>query len=85
MNYTGWLQIVLSYNIKDSMDIRVEDSFELSEEKILSVLTEHSPEINETITDKTGIVRIIKQKKDEFELSTGGGKVKSVIDVRKKA
>jgi phenylacetate-coenzyme A ligase PaaK-like adenylate-forming protein len=83
IGYTGWLQIVLSYNTKDSMEIRVEDNFSVSEAETLSVLKAHSPEVAETLDDNTGSIRIIKQSKDTFELSTGGGKVRSVIDLRK--
>ena len=83
MGYTGWIQIVLSYNSKDSMEIRVEDNLSVSEEEALAVLKEYSPEVAETLEDNTGNISIIKQSKDAFELSTGGGKVRSVIDLRK--
>lgn len=83
IGYTGWLQIILSYNTKDSMEIRVEDNISVSEAEALCVLKAHSPEVAETLEDNTGNISIIKQSKDAFELSTGGGKVRSVIDLRK--
>ena len=48
----------------------------------LMILREKYPEINECLTDSTGVVEIKKQPKDQFELSSGGGKVRSVIDRR---
>ena len=83
IGYTGWLQIILSYNTKDSMEIRVEDNISVSEKEALAILAAHSPEVAETLEDNTGNISIIKQSKDAFELSTGGGKVRSVIDLRK--
>ena len=50
--------------------------------EILKFLKDNYPEINECLTDKTGIVNIVKQDKDSFELSSGGGKIRSVIDRR---
>lgn len=83
MNYTGWIQIVLSYADGDNMSIYVESDFPYSEQETIDILKENYGEIAECITDKTGAIHIIKQDKEQFKLSTGGGKVKSVIDCRK--
>lgn len=83
MDYSGWIQIILSYNTKDSMEIRVENNLSVSEKEALATLAAHSPEVAETLGDNTGNISIVKQSKDAFELSTGGGKVRSVIDLRK--
>lgn len=85
MSYNGWLQVILSYDRLSVMTICVEEDFKMEEAKVLEVLKENYPEINECLTDKTGEVKIVKQSKDSFELSSGGGKVRSVIDRRNKA
>ena len=59
-----------------------EEDFAYEEDKALEILREKYPEINECLTDSTGVVEIKKQPKDQFELSSGGGKVRSVIDRR---
>lgn len=82
MDYTGWLQLILDYETVSLMTICVEEDFALEEEKALSVLREHSPEIEECLRDETGTVRIRRQAREEFVLSTGGGKVRSVVDRR---
>ena len=82
MNYNGWLQVILSYDKLSVMTIYVEADFMLSDTEILKFLKDNYPEINECLTDKTGIVNIVKQDKDSFELSLRGGKVRSVIDRR---
>ena len=85
MGYTGWLQVTLSYDGMSTMKIGVEKDFALTEEEALKVLKENYPEIDECLTDKTGVVKVIGQDKDAFVLSSGGGKVRSVIDLRTKA
>ena len=85
MGYTGWLQIVLSYTDTSSMKIFTEKDLGYTEAEALKVLADNYPEILEILTDKTGTVEVIKQEKDMFELSTGGGKVRSVIDLRMKS
>ena len=75
----------MSYDRLSVMTICVEEDFKMEEAKVLEVLKENYPEINECLTDKTGEVKIVKQSKDSFELSSGGGKVRSVIDRRNKA
>lgn len=85
MDYTGWLQVVLRYDTTSCMDIFVETDFSYTEDEAVKILAEHYSEIQECLTDKTGIVAVKKQEKDEFELSTGGGKVRSVIDRRMQA
>ena len=82
MNYNGWLQIILSYDKLSVMTICVEPDFLSDDTEALKILKENYPEINECLTDKTGEVKLKKQGKDSFELSSGGGKVKSVIDRR---
>ena len=82
MNYTGWLQVVLSYDITSYMTICVEQDFAYSEEEAVKILADNYPEIEESLRDNTGKVVVIKQAKEQFELSTGGGKVRSVIDKR---
>ncbi len=81
-DYTGWIQVELSYDTADCMNIYVENDFRYSEKDAIDILSREYPEISECLTDKTGIISVIKQAKDDFELSTGGGKVKSVIDKR---
>ncbi len=83
LHYTGWLQIVLDYKDTDCMTIYVEPDFASSEQDAVVVLAQHYAEIAECTTDKTGTVSVVKQDKNRFELSTGGGKVKNVIDRRK--
>ena len=46
------------------------------------ILKEQYPEIEECMRDDTGNVRIVLQERDAFLLSTGGGKVRSVVDRR---
>lgn len=82
LGYTGWLQLILCYAEADCMEIHVETDFAYSEGEAIEILAAHYPEIAECITDKTGILRIIKQDKEDFALSSGGGKVRSVIDRR---
>ena len=48
----------------------------------VSDLRNKYPEIEESLRDNTGKVVVIKQAKEQFELSTGGGKVRSVLDKR---
>lgn len=83
MNYTGWLQVVLSYEGLSCMTLCVENEFALSEDGGMKILCEHYPEIAECMRDKTGKIKIVKQERDKFILSTGGGKVRSVVDNRK--
>ena len=82
MNYNGWLQIVLTYDSTDCMTIYVENDFNTSEKEVLDILFDNYSEIAECLNDKTGTVRIVTQDKESFELSSGGGKVRSVIDKR---
>lgn len=82
MDYTGWLQVVLSYDEADCMTICVEPDLVCSEKQAIEILAVHYPEIAECTTDKTGIVCVIKQEKERFALSTGGGKIRTVIDGR---
>lgn len=82
MDYTGWLQILLDYETVSLMTICVEEDFAYDDEAALAVLREHSPEIDECLRDKTGVVRIQRQSREAFVLSTGGGKVRSVVDRR---
>lgn len=82
MGYTGWLQALLDYEAVSVMTICVEQDFAYEEEKALNVLRENYPEIEECLRDKTGSVRIVRQEREAFVLSTGGGKVRSVVDRR---
>ncbi|MBR4869089.1 MAG: AMP-binding protein [Clostridia bacterium] len=82
MGYTGWLQITLSYNGLSTMTIGTEKDLGVSQEQAVAILKQHYAEINECLTDKTGMVTVVKQEKDDFVLSSGGGKVRSVIDLR---
>lgn len=84
MDYTGWLQVILSYDTLSRMDIYVEPDFSYSEEEAVNILAQNYGEIEECIRDKTGVVNVIRQDREMFELSTGGGKVRSVIDRRTK-
>ena len=85
MDYTGWLQVTLDYDGVSTMTIACENQLSISESEALSILKESYAEINECLTDKTGVVKVIKQEKDKFVLSSGGGKVRSVIDLRTKS
>ncbi|MCL1941765.1 MAG: hypothetical protein FWG09_07465, partial [Synergistaceae bacterium] len=78
LNYAGNLQIVLEYKEKDTMKICVDKGTDT--EKFLDALSAHSPEISESLGDKTGAVLISQQ--DEFIMSSAGGKVRSVVDLR---
>lgn len=82
MGYTGWLQALLDYDTVSVMTICVEQDFAYEEEKALTILRENYPEIEECLRDKTGLVRIVRQEREAFVLSTGGGKVRSVVDRR---
>ncbi len=82
MNYNGWLQVMLSYDIISCMTIYVEKDFGVSESEAIKTLAESYPEIAECLRDKTGSVTVILQEKEKFILSSGGGKVRSVIDNR---
>lgn len=82
LGYTGWLQVLLDYDGISVMTICVEQDFAHEEEAALAVLREHYPEIEECLRDKTGTVRIVRQDREAFVLSTGGGKVRSVVDRR---
>lgn len=82
MNYTGWIQTVLTYEDLSCMTLYVENEFELSEDDGIEILCNKYPEIAECIRDKTGKVKIVKQEKDKFIFSTGGGKIRSVVDNR---
>lgn len=85
LNYTGWLQILLDYNEISCMTVCVENDLSLSEAEALELLRQSYPEIEECLTDKTGDVKIVKQDREKFILSSGGKKVRSVIDSRIKA
>ncbi len=78
LNYAGNLQIVLEYRERDTMKICVDS--EIDTEIFLNVLSSHSPEIGETLTDKAGEVLISPQ--NEFIMSSAGGKVRNVVDLR---
>ena len=82
MDYTGWLQIVLTYDELSKMTICVEEDFALSAEKAVEILCANYPEMLECTRDKTGIIEVAKQSKDSFVFSTGGGKVRSIVDKR---
>jgi len=82
MNYMGYVQILLSYDGTSLMEICVEDDFAVTCEQALETLAEKYPEIAEILRDNTGHITVIKQARDKFELSSGGGKVRSVIDRR---
>lgn len=84
-DYHGWLQIVLDYESTSRMTVCVEESFGLDENEAVSLLAEQYAEIKECLTDKTGTVLLRKQAAEGFALSSAGGKVKSVVDLRTKA
>ena len=64
------------------MTIFTEKDLAYSEEEAVKIVSDNYPEIEECLRDGTGKVIVIKQDKDKFELSSGGGKVRSVIDKR---
>ena len=82
MNYAGWLQIILTNEGAGTMNICVEPEFAYDNTKALEILSAEYPEIAEILGDNTGTITVVKQERDRFELSTGGGKVRSVIDRR---
>jgi hypothetical protein len=79
VEYAGNLQIVLEYAERDSMKIRVDKGADTK--AIIDALTERSSEIKECIADKTGIVSV--EASDSFIMSSAGGKVRNVVDLRK--
>ena len=84
MSYTGWLQVILSYDGLSSMTVCTEQDLAVTEEDAVQLLCSHYPELMECVTDKTGKIAVVKQPKESFLLSTGGGKVRSVVDKRTK-
>lgn len=84
MSYTGWLQVILSYDDLSIMTICVEKDFANTESEAIEILCKNYPELMECTTDKTGIIKLKIQDKEDFILSTGGGKVRSVVDKRTK-
>lgn len=82
MGYTGWLQILLDYDTVSMMTICAEKDLAYTGEDALKILMECYPEIEESMRDETGIVKIVLQERDAFLLSTGGGKVRNVVDRR---
>ena len=64
------------------MTIFTEKDLAYSEEEAVKIVSDNYPEIEECLRDNTGKVVVVKQDKEFFELSTGGGKVRSVIDKR---
>ena len=82
MNYAGWLQVVLEYDGISCMTVCVEKDFDITEDEAKQILADSYPEIEECLRDKTGKVTVAKISKEEFVLSSGGGKVRSVIDKR---
>lgn len=82
LGYTGWLQLVLGYDGLSTMTVRTEEDLGCTEDEAISVLAGSYPEIAECLRDKTGIVRLEKVPRDAFILSSGGGKVRSVVDTR---
>ena len=82
LGYTGWLQVVLTYDAISRMTILVEEDLAVTPEEALKTLREAYPEIEECLRDKTGDVVVEKHPKEDFLLSSGGGKVRSVVDKR---
>ena len=82
MDYNGWLQIVLTNEGVGEMIICVEEDFAFEHSKTMKILAAEYPEIEEILGDKTGNITVVKQQREQFELSTGGGKVRSVVDRR---
>lgn len=82
MDYTGYLQLILEYDGLSRMTICVEKDFKCSSEDAVAVLAENYPEIYECLNDKTGIVEVKFLDREDFILSSAGGKVRSVIDRR---
>lgn len=82
LGYTGWLQLVLSYDGLSTMTLRVEEDLQCTEDEAIAVLAESYPEIAECLRDETGVLRLEKKPREAFILSSGGGKVRSVVDTR---
>jgi hypothetical protein len=86
IGYAGNLQILLEYT-KNAENAR-QDSMKICVDKgantkaIMDMLVERSPEINESVSDKTGIVAVEAADKEIFIMSSAGGKVRNVVDVR---
>ena len=78
LGYTGWLQVVLTYEETSVLTVCVEEELR----DAAAVLTARYPELAECVRDKTGRIAVKVQEKDAFVLSAGGGKVRSVIDKR---
>jgi len=83
LNYVGNFQIVLENKNADNENetLKICVDKETNTEKFIEVLSAHSPEINEVLTDKTGTVLISPQ--NEFFTSSAGGKVRNVVDLRR--
>jgi phenylacetate-coenzyme A ligase PaaK-like adenylate-forming protein len=83
IGYAGNLQILLEHTEntgQDSMKIFVDKGADTK--AIMDVLAKRSPEINESVSDKTGIVSVEATDKENFIMSSAGGKVRNVVDVR---
>ena len=79
LDYAGRLQIVLEYKEKDTMKICVE--LNANAEDFMDALKNYSPEIKEAISDNIGSVMVVPT--DQFAMSSAGGKVRKVVDLRK--
>lgn len=78
LGYTGWIQLVLEYDGISKMTIKIEEDIP----NAVEVLRAEYPEIEECIRDKTAEIICVSCKKEGFEISTGGGKVRAVVDKR---
>jgi len=77
--YVGNLQIVLEYLGKETMRICVDKGVDI--EGMMHALAEGSPDINECITDNLGSITV--EETTEFMMSSAGGKVRNVVDLRR--
>ncbi len=78
LGYMGRMQIELSYDGISKMNIKVTEDLPAA----VDMLREHYPEIEECLRDKTGDVTCTRTNSDDFVISTGGGKVRLVVDRR---
>lgn len=80
LSYSEDLQVILEYDGISKMTLCVEKS--IDKDKIIPVLRAQYLEIEECISEKTGMLTVKYCDKSEFVTSELGGKIRSVVDLR---
>ncbi len=78
LNYTGWIQILLENDSRENMTIKVLEDLP----NAVEVLSDNYSDIKMCLTFNTATIKCVKCNKDEFVLSSGGGKVCLILDKR---